>query len=237
MTDERFVFQEDIKERSKMKTGAFHKKSGAKSKKCTMPSDYLTPKQKKKLSGSVESISLAMPITSIKELRTYTESLQIEYLQNCITAYGARRIDLIKMLNSNGTNFRKYCERHNILLQYPSSTGRGRSSHMDERWQGFIAKLEDKVVKKTDEQIIEEHFGIKLPPIEEQAVEQEPVIDIPVEEETVAQKTGYNSVLKMKLDLKGTKEEILFMMNAILGDDCNYIVGLNIVNADREESA
>ena len=52
MTDAEYVFQQDVKERKKMKTGAMHRKCGSKSKKCTLPSDYLTPSQKKKLNES-----------------------------------------------------------------------------------------------------------------------------------------------------------------------------------------
>ena len=239
MTDEAYVFNQDVRERSKIKQGAIHKKNGSKSKRCTLLSDYMTATQKKKMNGSVETICLNLPINSIKELRTYTVSLQKEYLQNCITQYGARRIDLVNMLNTYDSTFKKYCERHDILLDFLPKTGRGRSSRMDERWLDFITKPEDKqdiMPKKTDEQIIEEHFGIKLEPVEETVFEV-PVATESIEEVPIIEKTGYNAVLKMKLDLKGSKEEILYMMNAILGENCNYIVGINVVNADREEGA
>ena len=41
----------------------------------------------------------------------------------------------------------------------------------------------------------------------------------------------------MKIDLKGTKAEIMHLMEAILGPDCNYVVKLDIFNADKKNPA
>ena len=37
-------FYDDVKERNAMKSGAFHKVNGSKSRRCTLPSDNLTPR-------------------------------------------------------------------------------------------------------------------------------------------------------------------------------------------------
>lgn len=58
MNDEKYVFIEDVKERKSIARGAFHKKGGAKSKKCTLPSDYLTRKEREKMNGEVKSWNL-----------------------------------------------------------------------------------------------------------------------------------------------------------------------------------
>ena len=248
MTNEAYVFQQDVKERSKMKTGARHKKSGCKSKKCTLPSDHLTPAQRKKMNGEVETMNLNTPM-KLTELRKYSVSLQNEYLQNCITKYHARRTDMLRMLHTNSYNLDSYLKNQGISLIFPPSV-KGHMAKPHEKWLEFIGKEES--LQKVEPKILEDIFGIPVAPIEE--VVEEPIVEIKaepikeveeekavVESETepvvVKQPNGYSSVLKMKLDLKGTKEEILFMMNAILGEDCNYIVNLNIVNADKEVNA
>mgnify|MGYP003291291130 CR=1 FL=1 len=56
-------FDFDIVEKKRMARGARCKKNGSKSKRCTLPSDNLTPAQRKALSGPVSSWSINQPMT------------------------------------------------------------------------------------------------------------------------------------------------------------------------------
>lgn len=87
MTDERFVLQETNKERSKMKTGAYHKKSGAKSKKCTLPYEYLSRKERKALNGIPTSWNMNWFYTW-QQFKQMPKDLQVEYLENICSKYG-----------------------------------------------------------------------------------------------------------------------------------------------------
>ena len=80
MTNEEFVFNQTNKERRNY--GAFHKKNGTKSKKCTLPSDRLTPAQLNKLNGPILSLHLEKPMTRTewKLLRADQRKLYIEHL-------------------------------------------------------------------------------------------------------------------------------------------------------------
>lgn len=303
MTDEEYVFQQDVKERKKMKTGAMHRKSGAKSKKCTLPSDHLTPSQKKKLNGECEIMNLNKPLSGMDELRKYSVTLQVEYLKNCIENYGARKTDIIKMLKTTYNNFNHYCERNRITLKFPDS-GTGWHSKMDERWAKFVG-VPVKVpinpfVKKRAEperkpEIIEmipvsdngtQLLDQKIIPSESKPAEEsestavrfdvQPTTSIRdilqecadaiigKESNDTAQKamlatddkpdivrkelplpwdtakepvSGYNAVRRMKIDLKGSKAEIMHLMEAILGQECSYVVKLDIINVDKKNSA
>ena len=290
MTDEEYVFQQDVKERKKMKTGAMHRKSGAKSKKCTLPSDHLTPSQKKKLNGECEIMNLNKPLSGMDELRKYSVTLQVEYLKNCIENYGARKTDIIKMLKTTYNNFNHYCERNRIALKFPDS-GTGWHSKMDERWAKFVG-VPVKVpinpfVKKRAEperkpEIIEmipvsdngtQLLDQKIVPSESKPAEEsestavrfdvQPTTSIrdilqecadaiigtkteeskkeskeePKEESKEEPVSGYNAVRRMKIDLKGSKAEIMHLMEAILGQECSYVVKLDIINVDKKNSA
>lgn len=87
MNDERFVLQQTNKERSKMKTGAYHKKSGAKSKKCTLPYEYLSKKERKALDGIPTSWNMNWFYTW-RQFKQMPKDLQIEYLENICSKYG-----------------------------------------------------------------------------------------------------------------------------------------------------
>lgn len=103
MTDERYVYNLDIKDRKRTASGARAKKGGSKSRRCPLPSDTLTKAQRQKLNGSVESIKLNMPMDYAR-LKELTPQLRFLYLDHLVSVYKARRVDLCSMLGiSNGT--------------------------------------------------------------------------------------------------------------------------------------
>lgn len=106
MTDERFVFTSDVRDRKRTAAGARAKKGGSRSRRCPLPSDKLTNTQLQKLNGSVESIKLNMPMdyARFKEL---TPTLQFLYLDHLINEYKARRVDLCSMLGVSTCTFWK----------------------------------------------------------------------------------------------------------------------------------
>lgn len=86
LSDEEYLFRQDIVEKKKTATGAYHKKSGAKSKKCKFPSDYLTKKEKLKMNSEVKSWNLNEFYTW-NDFKQMPKDLQIEYLQNLTNKY------------------------------------------------------------------------------------------------------------------------------------------------------
>ena len=217
MTNERFVFQQDIRERSQMKSGAIHKKNGSKSKKCTMPSDHLTPAQKKKLNGECVNINLSKPITSFAELRKFPCHLQREYLQNLVTNYGARKIDICNMLNTNHSNLDRYLRDRKIDISFGPIT-RGRKSKMDERFLEFITRpdvtQDNGTNKKTDEQILEERFDIK---------QTKPSDNTPPDTSSI-----FGAMSSVRVIFDGSKKDILKVVEALLMEDREYKVFLDV---------
>jgi len=158
MTDERYVFNQDVAERSKMKTGAFHKKNGSKSKRCTLPSDHLTPAQKKKLSGPCFSINMNEPLHDWKKFRSLPKTMQVNYINGLVNNYGARQRDIADMFGVKPGTFSQYC-----CAKFKSETlfkkgGTGKT--MDERFLDFLTKPEKKedaeVVQRTEAQTVKE---------------------------------------------------------------------------------
>ena len=132
MTDERYVYQQDIREKNSIKAGAYHRVSGAKSKRCTLPSDHLTAAEKRRRNSPVESIKLNQPIT-YTELRQLSPSMQFLYLDHCIHEYHARRVDLIAMLG--------ICQQtwSNFTATLPGKlTFKGKRQSPAPEWTAFI---------------------------------------------------------------------------------------------------
>lgn len=77
-------FYDDVKERNSMKSGAFHRVNGSKSKKCTLPSDNLTPAQKRKLNGPVREWRVMEPMSwkDFKQMPLDLQQEHLHYIQN-----------------------------------------------------------------------------------------------------------------------------------------------------------
>lgn len=148
MTDERFVFTQDVKERSQMKTGAFHKKNGSKSKKCTFPSDHLTAKQKKKLNGECETLKLNEPFRDWKAFKKYSVTMKTAYLDNLIHNYGARQKDVAEMFGITPNTIYLFCKE--LGIRFPKG-GHG-TGEMDDRFLDFLTKPAGTVEAKEEEQ-------------------------------------------------------------------------------------
>lgn len=54
---------EEVKERKQLVYGSRHRVNGSKSKKCSLPSDSLTPSQRKKLDGVVVTVAMNKSMT------------------------------------------------------------------------------------------------------------------------------------------------------------------------------
>lgn len=136
MTDERYVYTQDQKDRKRTAGGARAKKGGSRSKRCPMPSDTLTKAQREKLNGPVEQISLNKPLTyaELKELRPTLRHL---YLDHLVNYHNARRVDLQQMLG---------CSNRTLELLINGLPGKlvfkGRRRSPAPEWLAFLANAQ-----------------------------------------------------------------------------------------------
>lgn len=127
MTDERYIYQQDIKEKKQAGRGAFHKKSGAKSKKCNFPSDYLTRKEKEKLNGECKTWSMNK-FYSWSEFKEMPDDIQLRYINFLIGKYdvglGVIGSDIFKL---SSAVLYKYLKRKD-LMQYVNKAPTGQAA-------------------------------------------------------------------------------------------------------------
>ena len=212
MTDESYIFHQQVKERGKMKTGARHKKNGCKSKKCTFPSDYLSRKEKAKLSGPVSSIKMNQPYRDFKSFKKLPAGLQREYFVNLIDNYGARNVDIADMLGVSKTTLYTLCASLNPPLVGKRGGKVGRK--MDERWRDFIDIPTIPTVKEVKNEVVSERRN-------------------EMEEKKVANNYGIG---RMKLDMNGDKQTIIGLLQAVLNDNSEYVFTIDICKAEGNES-
>lgn len=106
MTDEKYLYLQDIREKKAAGRGVFSKRTGSKTRYVGLPSDHLTAAEMKRRNSKVSSVKLNQPIT-YEELKELTPSLRFLYLDNLIHRYKARRIDLVAMLGISNPGFGK----------------------------------------------------------------------------------------------------------------------------------
>ena len=79
-------FDYDVMQKKCIARGASHMKRGSKSKKCTLPSDYLTAAQKRRLNGPVSTYKLDEPM-NWESFKAMPEDLQKKYILNLQETY------------------------------------------------------------------------------------------------------------------------------------------------------
>ena len=80
MDDAEYVFRQDIRDKKSIGRGSFHKKCGARSKKCTLPSDHMTRKELRAMNS--EPITWQMStFYDYATFKTMPADIQVEYLQ------------------------------------------------------------------------------------------------------------------------------------------------------------
>lgn len=86
MTEAEHVFYSDIKEKKRTGYGAKNKKNGSRSKKCSLPSDYLTRKEKQSLNGEVITWDMKK-FYSYDEFKKMPSDIRIRYINSMMTRY------------------------------------------------------------------------------------------------------------------------------------------------------
>lgn len=132
MTD----FDYEVATRKRVARSAWHRKCGAKSRKCSLPSDYMTAKQKERLNGPVSSYQMNQPI-EWNEFKNYPDDLKRQYLSCLSQSYNVNLSHLAAMFGVCSPTLSKYFKLHNLS---DCITQNGRMCQDDiVAWQVFLS--------------------------------------------------------------------------------------------------
>ncbi len=93
LSDEEYTFRQDIREKKSIGRGVFAKKNGSKSKKCTLPYEYLTKKEREKLNGEVISFNPKVFYT-YEEFKALPEEYQVKYVNSLLNRYNCSLVGI-----------------------------------------------------------------------------------------------------------------------------------------------
>lgn len=98
MTDEKFTFIEDLREKKKTATGAHHKRTHCgKGGAVRFPSDYKTAKELRAMNGEVKSYKLNDPM-SWKEFKAMPDDIKIAYIKALRKRYNVSDTKIAEMM-------------------------------------------------------------------------------------------------------------------------------------------
>jgi len=164
MTDERFIFQQTNKERAIIKRSAAHRICGSKSTYCSLPSDHLSRKEKRKLSGECRSINMTKKYTNWKEFRKFSDDICCNYIANLRLSYGARQNDIAEMFGVSHAVICKFVQKHDIYCLQTKIPPR--KNKVSEKWLAFLAGHKEataenypKQIEKVEEKEVIESLG------------------------------------------------------------------------------
>ena len=115
MTDERWVFTQDI--RDKKKTARSASKTNRKGKgPVKLPSDYLTRKELKKMNGEIMNYNLSQAV-NWPSFKFWPKDIQQEYLDKINDTYHATFLDLERVFKTSVTTIRRYFNDRGLMYQ------------------------------------------------------------------------------------------------------------------------
>ena len=129
-------FDYDAMQKKRIARGAAHMKRGSKSKKCTLPSDYLTAAQKRRLNGPVSTYKLDEPM-NWESFKAMPEDLQKKYILNLQETYQANNDMLGKMFGVTGVSVCKMRHALGIGAMGQSKMTRDEVAVRDAKWDAF----------------------------------------------------------------------------------------------------
>lgn len=108
-------FDFDVMQKKSLVASARKRVNGSKSKKCTLPSDYLTPAQRRELNGKVETMNVNMPITWA-ELKALPPHMAKEYIETLHRVHKASIAGAARMLEVPQTKYAALVRRVGAVI-------------------------------------------------------------------------------------------------------------------------
>lgn len=183
-------FDYDTMQKKRIACGASHMKRGSKSKKCTLPSDYLTAAQKRRLNGPVITYKLDEPM-SWESFKAMPEDLQKQYILNLQNTCQANDKMISKLFGKSDVTVGEYRKKLGINPIGKSKMTRDEKTVCDAKWDAFCngvvggkpgepKKIENDEVEESCDEIDDVEGPVKAP--EQIEIKEMEPIEEPVEE-------------------------------------------------------
>lgn len=106
-------FDYDVMLKKRIARGAIAKKNGCKSKKCTLPQDYMTAAELKRRNGKTATYEMNKPM-KWQEFKSAPADIQKEYVTRLRDCYNASDAKIAEMLGVSGCVVSQYFKRNSL---------------------------------------------------------------------------------------------------------------------------
>ena len=129
-------FDYDALQKKRIAAGARHMKRGSRSKRCSLPSDNLTPAQLKRRNGPVSTYKLDAPMRW-DDFKSMPVDLQKRYLTNLVETYGATNEMLGDMFYVHPTHVGTVKKALGVISNNPRHLSKEKKTIRDQMWAAF----------------------------------------------------------------------------------------------------
>lgn len=129
-------FDYDALQKKRIAAGARHMKRGSRSKRCSLPSDNLTPAQLKRRNGPVSTYKLDEPMRW-DDFKAMPVDLQKQYLTNLVETYGATNEMLGDMFYVHPTHVGAVKKALGVVSHNPHRLIGEKKAIRDQMWAAF----------------------------------------------------------------------------------------------------
>ena len=208
MTDEKFTFIEDLREKKKTATGAHHKRTHCgKGGAVRFPSDYKTAKELRAMNGEVKSYKLNDPM-SWKEFKAMPDDIKVAYIKALRKRYNVSDTKIAEMM----------CVSQHTLSNLMVRLGIRSARQSREKWDkdgwyawvnGVPVEAEDEAFEVAQEIVAAAEAALESEKCDEEVLEQAEKCDC-----TAARAIpGWG-----QMELEGTVEECAATLQMLLAD-------------------
>lgn len=140
-------FDYDALQKKRIARGAYYKKNGSKSKGCTLPSDYLTDAQKRKMNGVVKVVKLDQP-RSLNEFRNLSKEDRLAYLDFLKENYRPSYRMLATMFGCSQPTAMKEMEKIGYSTGYQKHEMTTKNAR--KKWEDFLSGVKSQTEETPD---------------------------------------------------------------------------------------
>ena len=128
-------FDWDVMQKKRIANNARRMKNGSKSKKCSLPSDHMTPTEWKRRNGPVSVYKLDAPM-SWAEFNCMPDDLKVKYINNLRELYGATDRMFSEMFDIHFSHFARIRAGLGVTSRMPK-TAASEVKRRDSMWAAF----------------------------------------------------------------------------------------------------
>ena len=220
MTDVEYILREDARSKKSSGRGVYSRKRGSKSKSCSLPSDRLTEKQKKELSGEVKTYNLSVRL-SYKEFKQLPPDLMTEYVNRLVSTYGANFSDIAQSMGITRETLGVFRDSHPV---FPKFKPGGRSAWAKSTASEWAELLKDKRYS---------NGAVRFVDVEDV----QPVHDEPEESQKAEEPAHVGKALAddVSINLTGTPQQITEFISQIVDKDSRYRVHIELYRVEEQD--